>query len=144
MAKKNYKRRHLKGGFLESIGQTLSSWRNSISQGASNAWNSTKKATGMGSSSSTYPPSSMPSTQTSSYTPTTTPSTYTPTTGPSQYTSGGNKRKTRKFKTVKRGGFHAYRPMNTLADRSSPFVGLTARVNYVGGRNKRKTRRSRH
>lgn len=37
--------RKMKGGFLDSVGNTLSSWGNSISQDASIAWNKTKNAT---------------------------------------------------------------------------------------------------
>ena len=35
---------NMKGGFLDSIGSTLSGWGNSLSQGASSAWNKTKNA----------------------------------------------------------------------------------------------------
>ena len=37
--------RKMKGGFLDSIGATLSGWGTSISDGASSAWNKTKNAT---------------------------------------------------------------------------------------------------
>ena len=52
MSKKYNRRRHLKGGFLDSLGQTFSSWGSSLSQGATGFWDKTKKATGMGNSSS--------------------------------------------------------------------------------------------
>jgi hypothetical protein len=35
----------MKGGFLDSVGTTLSGWGTSISEGASSAWNKTKSAT---------------------------------------------------------------------------------------------------
>jgi hypothetical protein len=36
--------RKMKGGFLDSVGDTLSSWGNSISEGTTTAWNKTKSA----------------------------------------------------------------------------------------------------
>jgi hypothetical protein len=42
MPKSHYK---MKGGFLDSLGNTLISWGDSISEGASNIWNKTKNAT---------------------------------------------------------------------------------------------------
>ena len=56
MTKKYHRRRNLKGGFLDSLGQTFSNLGSSISQGASTMWSKTKKATGM--DTSTYTPSS--------------------------------------------------------------------------------------
>jgi hypothetical protein len=151
MSKKYRRRQTLKGGFLDSWGQTFSNWGNSIAQGASSVWNKTKKATGMdntSSYSSSYTPSSVPTTSsyaTSSYAAPTysnTPSTAPPS---SQYSYGGNRRKrTRRSKTMKKGGnFSANTPINTLASRAGEFRGgLTARVNdLVGGKRKRRTRR---
>ena len=118
-------RRHrkMKGGFLDSLSSTLSSWGSSISQSASNAYNKTKSAASSAYSSAT---SSVP---TSSYTaPTTTyttPSSYTP--------SGayGGKRRSRKM----RGG--------NLAATASPISGIkTAQPhNWVGGKKTRKNKR---
>ena len=146
MSKKYHRRRTLKGGFLDSWGQTFSNWSNSIAQGASSVWNKTKKATGMdntSSYSSSYTPSSVPTTSSyaaSNYS--NTPSIAPPS---SQYSYGGNRRKrTRRSKTMKRGGnFSANTPIDTLASRAGEFSrGLTARVNnLVGGKRKRKSKR---
>ena len=151
MTKKYHRRRHLKGGFLDSLGQTFSNWGTSISQGASSVWNKTKKATGIDNTSS-YSSSS------SSYTPSTT-SSYTPSyvqtspTAPtsSTYSYGGKRvkngtRKMKRTRTMKRGGnFSANTPIDTLASRAGDFSrGLTARVNdLVGGKRKRKSKRRR-
>jgi hypothetical protein len=152
MTKKYHRRRHLKGGFLDSLGQTFSNWGSSISQGASSVWNKTKKATGMDNTSS-YSSSYTPSTP-SSYTPST-PSSYTPSTVPTNSTSSSNysyggkrvRKSTRKIKrarTMKRGGNFSYNtPIDTLASRAGDYSrGLTARVNdLVGGKRRRKSRR---
>jgi len=146
MSKKYHRRRTLKGGFLDSLGQTFSNWGNSIAQGASSVWNKTKKATGMdntSSYSSSYTPSSAPTT--SSYAAPTYSNTSSTAPPSSQYSYGGNRRKrTRRSKTMKKGGnFSANTPINTLASRAGEFRGgLTARVNdLVGGKRKRRTRR---
>ena len=95
MSKKNSRRRHLKGGFLDSLGQTFSNWGNSMSQGASSLWNKTKKASGIDGNSSSYTPSSSYSSSTSS--------SYTPsTTTTSSYSYGGRRRKTRRIRKIKR------------------------------------------
>ena len=146
MTKKYHKRRNLKGGFLDSLGQTFSNLGTSISQGASSVWNKTKKATGMSNATST-PPLYTPSTPS---TPSTFPSSSTSTTS-STYSYGGKRarkgtRKTKRSKTMKRGGnFSANTPIDSLASRAGNFSGtLTARVHdLVGGKRKRKSRRSR-
>lgn len=141
MPKKHHNRRHLKGGFLglNSLGQTFSNFGNSISQGASNLWDKTKKMTGVGNTSS--PSTYMPSTYTPS-TSTSTPSSSTP------YTYGGKrlrkktKRTKTRSKTMKRGGnFSPNVPINSLASRTTPFTGLTARVNDLVGGKRNKTKR---
>jgi cytoskeletal protein RodZ len=172
MTKKYHMRRHFKGGFLDSLGQTFSNLGTSISQGASSVWNKTKKATGMDntssySSSSSYTPSttstytpSTPST-TSTYTPSTTstPSTYTPsapsttstTSTTSTYSYGGKRlrngtRKIKRTRRMKKGGNFSYNtPIDTLASRAGDYSrGLTARVNdLVGGKRRRNSRKSR-
>ena len=155
MTKKYHRRRHLKGGFLDSLGQTFSNWGSSISQGASSVWNKTKKATGItpSYSSSSYTPST-----TSTYTPSTTstPSTYTPsapstTSTTSTYSYGGKRlrngtRKIKRTRRMKKGGNFSYNtPIDTLASRAGDYSrGLTARVNdLVGGKRRRKSRKSR-
>jgi hypothetical protein len=143
MTKKYHRRRNLKGGFLDSLGQTFSNLGSSISQGASSVWSKTKKATGMGDTTSS----------TTSYTPTSSSSSYTPSTAPtastsSTYSYGGKRvrkgtRKTKRSRTMKRGGnFSANTPIDSLASRASPFPGtLTARAHdLVGGKRRRRTR----
>jgi hypothetical protein len=137
MTKKYHMRRHLKGGFLDSIGQTFSNLGTSISQGASTMWKETKKATGLDNTSSSA----------STYTPSTT------STAPisSTYSYGGKRvrkgtRKIKRSKTMKRGGnFSANTPINTLASRAGDFTGgLTARAHdLVGGKRRRNSRKSR-
>ena len=143
MTKKYHGRRNSKGGFLDSLGQTFSNLGSSISQGASSVWSKTKKATGMGDTTSS----------TTSYTPTSSSSSYTPSTAPtastsSTYSYGGKRvrkgtRKTKRSRTMKRGGnFSANTPIDSLASRASPFPGtLTARAHdLVGGKRRRRTR----
>lgn len=91
----------MKGGFLDSVGSTLSGWGSSISQSASNAWNSTKKAT-----TSAY------NSATGSTTPTYTP-TYTPT--------GGRKKRSRKHM---KGGFTDNTPLTGLAAHAEPVTDI--------------------
>ena len=142
MTKKYHMRRHLKGGFLDSIGQTFSNLGTSISQGASSMWSKTKKATGLD---NTY-------SSTSTYTPSTyTPSTSSTTPISSTYSYGGKRvrkgtRKIKRSKTMKRGGnFSANTPINSLASRAGDFTGgLTARAHdLVGGKRRRNSRKSR-
>jgi len=140
MTKKYHRRRHLKGGFLDSIGQTFSNLGTSISQGASTMWKDTKKATGLdntSSSASTYTPSTSSTTSTAPIS--------------STYSYGGKRvrkgtRKIKRSKTMKRGGnFSANTPINTLASRAGDFTGgLTARAHdLVGGKRRRNSRKSR-
>jgi hypothetical protein len=111
--------RKMKGGFLDSIGTTLSGWGSSISEKASSAWNSTKKAT-----TDAY----------DSATGTTTTPTYVPTTG-------GRKRSKRM-----RGGFSDNTPTTGLAAHASPISGVkTAQPhNLVGGRTRKHRRGGKH
>ena len=98
MVKKYHRRRNLKGGFLDSLGQTFSNLGTSISQGASTMWNKTKKATGLDNASSTS----------SSYTPTvsSSSSSYAPSTAPtsSTYSYGGKRMRRRGTRKIKREG----------------------------------------
>jgi len=149
MTKKYHGRRNLKGGFLDSLGQTFANLGTSISQGASSVWNKTKKATGFDNTNTTAS-SYTPSYLSSSYTPATN-STSTTGSTTSTYSYGGKKvrkgtRKIKRTRTIKRGGnFSANTPINTLASRAGNFTGgLTARVHdLVGGKRRRKSRRTR-
>ena len=131
-------RRHrkMKGGFLESLGSTLSGWGSSISQSASNAYNKTKNATSSAYSSATTPTTSTSYTPTS--TPTTRPTTSTSTSTPSG-AYGGKKRKSRKM----RGGYSNNVALNSLAANASPISGIKSAEphNWVGGKKSRKNRR---
>ena len=127
-------RRHrkMKGGFLDSIGSTLSGWGTSISQGASSAWNKTKSAT-IGTPSTSYTPST--NTETTS-----TETTYTPTTNTeTTYTSTSGGKKTKKRHRKMRGGFSDNTPTTGLAATASPISGIKSAQphNWVGGKTKR-------
>ena len=127
-------RRHrkMKGGFLESLSGTLSSWGSSISQSASNAYNKTKNAASSAYSSATTPTSPTTSTSTS-YTPTSTAS-YTP-----SGAYGGKKGKSRKM----RGGYSNNIALTGLAANASPISGIKSAEphNWVGGKKSRKNKR---
>jgi hypothetical protein len=119
----------MKGGFLDSLGSTLSSWGSSISQSASDTYNKAKNA-----ASSAYnstPSYTSTSTTTSSYTPTTT------TTPSGAY--GGKKGKSRKM----RGGYSNNIALTGLAANASPISGIKSAEphNWVGGKKSRKNRR---
>ncbi len=122
-------RRHrkMKGGFLDSLSSTLSSWGSTISQSASDAYNKTKSAASSAYSSATgsMPTYTAPATSSSYTAPNTS---YTPST---TSTYGGKRRKSRKM----RGG--------NLAANASPISGIkTAQPhNWVGGKRTRKNKR---
>jgi hypothetical protein len=135
-------RRHrkMKGGFLESLGSTLSGWGSSISQSASDAYNKTKNATSSAYSSATTP------TSTTSYTPTSTSTTSTTSYTPASTTSytpsgayGGKKGKSRKM----RGGYSNNNASTGLAANASPISGIKSAEphNWVGGKKSRKNKR---
>ena len=86
--------RKMKGGYFDSVGNTLSGWENSISEGAQNLWNRTKNA-----SRNAY------------YYMTGTPN-------PNYYSSGGRRKRTRKHL---RGG---YMGNTELALNASPVKNL--------------------
>ena len=102
MTKKYHMRRHFKGGFLDSLGQTFSNLGTSISQGASSVWNKTKKATGMDNTSSYSSSSSYTPSTSSTYTPSTSSTAPTNSTS-STYSYGGKRvrKSTRKIKRAK-------------------------------------------
>ena len=133
-------RRHrkMKGGFLDSLGSTLSSWGSSISQSASDAYNKTKNAASSAYSSVTtpsYSSSTTPSYTTSSYSaPLTNNTSYMPS---SSY--GGKKGKSRKM----RGGYSNNIALTGLAANASPISGIKSAEphNWVGGKKSRKNKR---
>ena len=116
----------MKGGF----------W-NSLTQGFSDAWEKTKKATTDAYSSATGSPSSTysPPTTTTTYSQPTTTTTYSqPTT--TGYMGGKTKRRRM------RGGFKDNTPTTGLANHAAPFSGKTAQPhNWVGGKTKRRKHR---
>jgi hypothetical protein len=113
-------RKNMKGGFLDSLSSTLSSWGSSISQSASDAYNKAKNATSSAYNSAT--------TSTQSYTPST--QSYTPMT---TSTYGGKKR-SRKM----RGG--------NIASTAAPISGIkTAEPhNWVGGKTRKHRKHRKH
>ena len=115
--------RKMKGGFLDSLSNSLSSGWSYLTQSASNAYNKTKNAV----------------TGTPSYTPSYTPTTYTP--AQSTYSVGGRTRKN------KRGGSYiASKSISSLAAGSSSVSNVkTAQPhNMVGGKKSRKHRKHKH
>ena len=123
---KKHKNRTMKGGF----------W-NSLTQGFSDAWEKTKKATTDAYSSATGSPSSTysPPTTTTTYSQPTTTTTYSqPTT--TGYMGGKTNRRRM------RGGFKDNTPTTGLANHAAPFSGKTAQPhNWVGGKTKRRKHR---
>lgn len=119
--------RKMKGGFLDSLSSTLSSWGSTISQSASNAYNKTKNAASSAYSSATSSTPTTTSYTSTTYAPTAAPSpSYTPSTG-----AYGGKRKSKKM----RGG--------NLAATAAPISDIkTAQPhNWVGGKKTRKNKR---
>lgn len=127
-----HRNRTMRGGFLDSLTNTFSGWGSSISQGASNLWGQTKKAT---SSLTGSNPSYTSSSYTPSYTP---PPTSTTVSTPSSPSSMGGKRRRM------RGGFKDNTPNTGIAVHAAPFSGKTAQPQtMVGGKTKRHKKRSR-
>jgi hypothetical protein len=124
---KKHKNRTMKGGF----------W-NSLTQGFSDAWEKTKKATTDAYSSATGSPSSTYSPPTTTYSPPTTTSTYSQPTSTASTGYMGGKTKRRRM----RGGFKDNTPTTGLANHAAPFSGKTAQPhNWVGGKTKRRKHR---
>ena len=114
----------MRGGFLDSLTSSFSSWGSSLS-------NPFKKK------STSYTPT------TPTPTPTTpTPTTYTPTTyTPTTYTPSGGKRRKRASRRKYRGGFTANKSLNDVASGASSINVKTAQPQaWVGG----KTRKHKH
>lgn len=150
MQKRN-RNRKMKGGFWDSLKNSISSGINSLSQGATNAWNTTKKASEQAydsaksslsntpsyssSSSSSYmssPSSNQYGNQTS----------YSAPSSSSQY-QGGQRKRSRKM----RGGYKDNISLTGLASTAAPVAGIsTAKPhNWVGGKTRRhKTHRRKH
>lgn len=126
---RRHKRRHrtMKGGFLDSLSNTLSGWGTSLSQGASSIWDKTKNTT---------------SSLTSS-TPTNTYSSPSNTSAPMTTSTYGGKHSRRRRRM--RGGFEDNTSPTGLAVNASPVSGIsTAKAhNLVGGRTKRRGRKTR-
>lgn len=124
---RRHKRRHrtMRGGFLDSLSNTLSGWGTSLTQGASSIWDKTKNAT---SSLTNSTPTNTYSSPSYTSTPMTT-STY-----------GG---KHTRHKRRLRGGFEANTSASGLAVNAAPISGIsTAKPhNLVGGKTKRRNRK---
>ena len=148
------------GGLWDSFGTTFGNLKNSISSGASNLWNKTKKATsGMNNQSSNNynPTNSYNSTPTNDYG-YSSPNSSTTSSLPSSYNSpsnntydsspvssyaasnGGSKRKhkhvSKKYK--KRGGYGSSTSLTNLASTAGPIKNVqTAKAHHwVGGKSK--------
>lgn len=147
---KKHNKRHLKGGFLDSLSKTFSNWGDSLKSNATSMWNKSKQNMGMGnssytpSSSSSYTPSPPSSYTQPSSSPYTQSMSMTSSDEPSQYSYGGSKKrrnkKTMRAKRTKRmrGGYKDNISLNNLASSAAPFSGATARAhNWVGGRKRR-------
>ena len=143
MPKRNRNRR-MRGGFLDSLSNSISSGWNSVSQGASSMWNRTKNAASSAYSSAASTPT--PATLTPA-TPTP-PSTYTnspaaPTPIPPSAVNGG-KRRTRKMTRKMTGGYSSNISLTGLASNASPISGVKSAQPHhlVGGRTKRRHSKS--
>jgi hypothetical protein len=117
----------MRGGFLDSLSNSISSGWNSVSQGASSMWDKTKNAASSAYSSTTTPtpPSTIPP--------------VAPTPMPPSAVNGG-KRRTRKMS----GGYSSNISLTGLAATASPISGVkTAQPHHwVGGRTKRRQSKS--
>lgn len=139
---RKYNLRRKGGGFFDSLKETFSNWSTKISQSASNAWNQTKKATGINGTGTSYTPqqpsySSVVPPNNSYSTSSSTPSTSTSSMPPNYTTYGGrrhpNKKRNKTYK--KRGGsLHDNISLTNIASNAAPFSGETARPHtMVGG-----------
>ena len=139
MQKRN-RNRKMKGGFWDSLKNSISSGINSLSQGATNAWNTTKKASEQAYDSAKSSLSGTPSYNASpSYMSSSSASSYTaPSMG--QY-QGGQRKRSRKM----RGGYKDNISLTGLASSAAPVSGIsTAKPhNWVGGKTRRDKRHRR-
>lgn len=107
-------RRTMKGGFLDSLSNTLSNWGSSISQGTSSMWEKTKNAV---SGSTSQPP-------------------MTTTTYGGRRTRHRRSRHRRSRSRYMRGGFKDNTPTSGISAHASPISGVKMAEphNWVGGR----------
>jgi hypothetical protein len=131
-----HRNRTMKGGVLDNLSNTLSSWGSSLSQGASNIWEKAKNATsGLTNSTpytNSYSNNSYQSPQTNSYQP-----------APMSSSSYGGKHSRRRRHM--RGGFKDNTPTTGIAVNAEPVSNSkTAQPhNWVGGRTRRRGRKTR-
>lgn len=145
MSKKNRnKHKHMKGGFLDYLSNSLTGLGSSFSQSASSMWEKTKNAT-TGLTPSATPTSTLPNTTASSPTQTTTISTSPQTTISPNPTTTQNPNITstyggRRSKRI-RGGFKDNDSTTGIASNAAPFSGPTAKPQtIVGGKTKKRGR----
>jgi hypothetical protein len=144
MQKRN-RNRKMKGGFWDSLKNSISSGINSLSQGATNAWNTTKKASEQAYDSAKSSLSGTPSynaSPSSSYMSSPSATSYSAPSSSSQY-QGGQRKRSRKM----RGGYKDNISLTGLASSAAPVAGIsTAKPhNWVGGKTRRhKTHRRKH
>jgi len=124
----------MRGGFLDSLSNSISSGWNSVSQGASSMWDRTKNAASSAYSSATTPATPTP------------PSTIPPAAPTPVLPSvvNGGKRRTRKMSRKMSGGYSSNISLTGLAATASPISGVkTAQPHHwVGGRTKRRQSKS--
>jgi hypothetical protein len=124
----------MKGGFLESLTNTLSGWGSSLSQGASGMWSKTKSATSSltGSTPTSYTTNSYQQSPANSYQQ-----------SPMGSSTFGGKRSRRRRNIS--GGFKDNTPTTGIAVNASSVSGIkTAQPhNWVGGRTRRRGRKGR-
>jgi len=135
----------MRGGFLDSLSNSISSGWNSVSQGASSMWNRTKNAASTAYSSATATPSTISSSTVTPATPTQ-PSLIppaAPTPMPTSSVSGG-KRRVRKMTRKMTGGYSSNISLTGLASNASPISGVKSAQPHhlVGGRTKRRHSKS--
>jgi hypothetical protein len=118
-----------------SIGDTLSGFGTSLSEGAKTALEKTKKVTG-----DAYDSATGSTTSSSSYVP------ALPSTPPATTTSFGGKNKRRKRSRKMSGGYSDNIAVTGLAARAAPISDIKSSqpLNIVGGRRTKKRRRHRH
>ena len=137
MPKRNRNRR-MRGGFLDSLSNSISSGWNSVSQGASSMWDRTKNAASSAYSSATTPATPTP--------PSTIPP-VAPTPMPPFDVNGGKRRTrktSRKMSRKMSGGYSSNISLTGLAATASPMSGVKTVQphHWVGGRTKRRQSKS--
>ena len=139
---RTHRRKTMKGGFLESLTNTLSGWGSSLSQGASGMWSKTKSATSSltGSTPTSYTTNSYQQSPANSYQQSPANSYQQSPMGSSTF---GGKRSRRRRNIS--GGFKDNTPTTGIAVNASSVSGIkTAQPhNWVGGRTRRRGRKGR-